>query len=123
MKYTEREVEKFFRRTLQKTRWDAVNRRNLEFDIDTDYIVELFFNQKGKCALTGWEMKLERGGDYFGNKNPKVASMDRLDNSKGYVKGNIQLACSYPNNFKGRLPNQVFLQFCKDVADTNFPNE
>lgn len=120
MKYDIADVEYFFKRTLQKTRYDAVNRRNLNFDLTTDCIIRMFFNQQGKCAITGWEMELERGGDFKNGKNPRVATMDRIDNNLGYVAGNIQLTCAFPNFLKGNMNNNEFLDFCKLVVDTNF---
>lgn len=44
---------------------------------------ELFLKQRGKCALTGEDLKL-------GYKNNQTASLDRIDNSIGYEKNNIQ---------------------------------
>lgn len=120
MRYGIADVEYFFKRTLQKTKYDAVNRRNLNFDLTTDCVIRMFFNQQGKCALTGWEMELERGGDFKNGKNPRVATMDRLDNNLGYVASNIQLTCAWPNFLKGGTNNDVFLDLCKLIVDHNF---
>ncbi len=120
MKYSIADIEYFFKRTLQKTKYEAVNRRNLNFDITTDCIVRMFLDQQGKCAITGWEMELERGGGFKNKINPRVATIDRLYNNLGYVEDNIQLTCAFPNFFKGRMNHNEFLDFCKLVVDANF---
>ena len=123
MKYGIADVDCFFRETLRKTKYDARKNRNLDFDIDVDYVLRMFFEQDGKCALTGWPMSLDRGGNYKGRMNSYVATMDRLDNQQGYVRGNIQLTCLLPNLTKGALNNKEFVELCKLVADKNCNND
>lgn len=118
MQYGNADVERFFKRTLQKTRYEAVSRRNLQFKVDLKYIVEMFFKQQGKCALTGWDLEFDRGGDFKSKINPRVATMDRIDNTLGYVPGNIQLTCSFPNFIKGSLSNNEFIDLCKLVVES-----
>lgn len=47
-------------------------------------LVELYNKQEGKCVLTGWEMTPIAG-------QFTTISVDRIDSSQGYIKGNIQL--------------------------------
>ena len=44
-------------------------------------------------------------------------TMDRKNNSEGYVKGNVQLVCWKANKIKGELDDTEFKEFCKLVAD------
>ena len=117
IKYGIGDVERFFKRTLQLTKYDAVKRRNLQFNIDLNDIILMFFDQQGKCALTGWDLELVHGGNFKSKINPRVATMDRIDNTLGYVPGNIQLTCSYPNFIKGSLSNNEFIDLCKLVVE------
>jgi hypothetical protein len=44
------------------------------------------------------------------------ASLDRIDNDKGYTLDNIQVTATLVNQAKRDLPEQDFLQMCFDVA-------
>jgi len=50
----------------------------------------------------------------FTNKNK--LSIDRIDSSKGYVEGNIQLVCRAVNYAKHALSQQEFIELCKEVV-------
>ena len=109
------EARRFLGVTVSKTRWSSREVRNLEFDIDIDYVMQLLGQQKGKCALTGWDLEFTRGGDWDG-KNPRGATMDRINSRRGYVRGNIQLVCGMPNVIKSHLDRDAFVELCKAVA-------
>jgi hypothetical protein len=65
-----------------------------------DVIVEQIIVQKGRCILT------ERPFVYLPH-NPHSPSRDRLDDSLGYVKGNLQLI-ALPLNTPKKPANKVF---------------
>ena len=109
------EARRFLGVTVSKTRYSAREIRDLDFDIDIDYIMQLLGQQQGKCALTGWDLEFTRGGDWDG-KNPRGATMDRINSSRGYVRGNIQLVCGMPNVIKSHLDRNTFVELCKAVA-------
>jgi hypothetical protein len=112
------EGQSFIARTVSKTRYSAKNIRNLTFEIDTDYVMAVLLVQKGKCALTGWDLEFTRGGDWNG-KNPRGASIDRIDGSQGYVRGNIQITCIQPNLIKNKMHNDDFIAMAKAIAKKN----
>lgn len=112
------EARRFLARTVTKARYSAINVRNLNFTIDINYVMDLLIKQDGKCALTGWDMEFSTGGNWHG-KNPRGATMDRIDNSKGYVPGNIQLTCGLVNIIKSSLNNSDFLDLCRSVTEHN----
>jgi len=111
------EARRFLGRTVSKTRYSAREVRDLDFEIDTDYVMEILVRQNGKCALTGWDLEFTRGGDWDG-KNPRGCTMDRIYNSSGYVRGNIQLVCGLANNVRNKLSMKEFTELCKAVAKT-----
>jgi hypothetical protein len=106
----------YLRETVRKTKSAAKCRRNLEFTIDLDYLLTLLEQQKGLCALTGWTLEFKRGGDFKGGKNPRGCTIDRIDNSQGYVPGNVQLTCCLPNYVKSDMDLEQFRDLCRDVA-------
>lgn len=69
-------------------------KRQLEVEIEVEYLEDLWEAQNGRCAITGVRMTT-RFGSLF------AASPDRIDSSRGYVKGNVQLVSKAANLAKG----------------------
>jgi hypothetical protein len=111
-------TEKFFAVSIKHAKHRSVL-KGIAFDanITPAYLAGLYDGQAGRCALSGVPMSLERGGDWYGGKNPFVCSMDRIDNSMGYTIGNIHLATARANNLRGDTPVAEFVKFCKLVAN------
>ena len=90
----------------------SCKKRNKECDVDLPYLKCLWEKQEGKCAVTGVELKLESSG----NKNYQ-ASIDRIDSSKGYIKGNIRYTSVSVNWLKSNLDDEhlkEFFNICKN---------
>lgn len=80
-------------------------------DLSLPYLAELWINQNGKCSLTGqW---LDHSSGTLDNKNPYRTSVDRIDNNKGYVKGNVRLLTHWANNAKSTWSDSIFKTFVK----------
>jgi hypothetical protein len=62
------------------------------------------------CALSGMKLTVERN-------HPLIASVDRINSNKGYVKGNVQLVASCVNLAKNKLSQKDFIKLCKSVVD------
>ena len=105
----------FLARAITLTRYEAKNRRNLEFDIDLAYLIDILQTQNNRCALTGWELEFTHGGGLH-RTNPLVCTMDRINNNRGYIRGNIQLTCWKPNKIKNDMSNEDFIKMCKAVT-------
>lgn len=83
--------------------------RNLEFSLDIEYLDALMQKQNHKCAYSGLEI-------FVGNsKFPKTASLDRIDNSKGYIKGNVQWVHKDVNKMKNVYSEEYFLELIKSI--------
>lgn len=87
--------------------------KGMELNITFDDLLLLYYKQKGKCAISGIEMSYIIGG---GRKDTNI-SIDRLDNSKGYVLNNIQLVCVQVNMMKGTLNKERLVFFCKNIVN------
>jgi len=110
------EARTYIQRTVSQTRYDCKpHRRDLDFDIDVDYILELYQRQQGLCALTGWPLEVTRGGSWHG-KNPRGLTMDRKNNSGGYTRGNLQLVGALANSTRSDMPLQDFIRMCGSIA-------
>lgn len=72
-------------------------KRNIPFDLDEIDIVS-----PHRCPILG--IILERGGKYRYNS----PSVDRIDNSKGYTKDNIQVVSQAANSLKLDMPIEVW---------------
>ncbi len=89
-----------------------------EIGVDLDYVYDVGASQDFLCALTGVELEFTRGGTYWGGKwcNPNSCTIDRIDNSKGYIPGNIQLVTWQANCMRNHWALDELIDFCKDVA-------
>jgi len=111
--------EEFYKvyNTLNTTLRDSRKRaRNMEFtfDLDISYMLKIYFKQNGRCELSKKPLDFKSGTPAM--KNPYKASIDRIDNSKGYIKGNVRLLCHWVNNAKSTYPDEVFDDFVKASA-------
>lgn len=92
-------------------------RRKIIFSITLKYLNSLFKKQDGKCALSGLDLT-------FKDKDiEKTASIDRIDSSRGYVKGNVQWVHKHVNFMKHQLNQDRFIELCKLIAERSRKNE
>jgi hypothetical protein len=87
--------------------------RNLKFTLTKRYLWNLFKKQKFLCKLSGIPL-------CFGRKRvtpETTASLDRIDSSKGYVRGNVQWVHKGINKMKQDLDNDYFIALCIKVAE------
>lgn len=85
--------------------------RGFDWAIDLDYCADLLESQGHKCVLSG--LPISACGD-FANI---TASLDRIDNTKGYVLGNVQFVHKKINMMRGSLTVGEFVGLCQSVAD------
>lgn len=80
----------------------SAKKRGHEISIDFNDILSIV---TPKCPVLGIDLDYSLGG----NKNktrPESPSVDRIDNSKGYIKGNIVIVSSLVNRVKSSLSLQ-----------------
>jgi hypothetical protein len=85
-----------------------------DYNLDLRYMTDLWIKQKGRCQLTGQIMSFQPGNQW--NKNPLSCSIDRIDNSQGYIKGNVRLLTHWANNAKSTWDFNVFESMIKSSS-------
>lgn len=91
-------------------------KRNLDFSVSLEYLTSLFKKQNAQCSLSGLEIKIPMGR-YDSVKT--TASLDRIDNNKGYIPGNVQFVHKNINYMKSIYDQKYFIALCKKVAQKN----
>ena len=85
--------------------------RGLFWDLEPEDIVQMYNEQQGVCALTGWPIGWAEKG------LTATVSIDRIDSSEGYVKGNVQLLHKDVNMAKQQYSQEYFIKMCKAIAN------
>lgn len=87
--------------------------RNYEFDVTIDYIWDLFLKQNRKCIYSDIDLCFKpKASSYTG-----TASLDRIDNTKGYVEGNVHWIHKQVNYMKHTQTENEFLEWCNKISE------
>lgn len=81
-------------------------KRELEFSITKNYIIQILELQNQKCALSDFDIDLKNGS----------ASLDRINNNLGYIVGNVQWLHRNINLLKHTWSVEEFKKLCCAVA-------
>ena len=105
-----------FLRNIEQTIWRRAKQRakkcNLEFNIDPkDIIIPEY------CPIL--EIPIECGTKDDYEYSP---SLDRIDNSKGYVKGNVWIISKKANSMKNSATPEELNKFCKNIIRYSLNN-
>lgn len=92
----------------------GAKKRNLNFDIIPEDVLEIYKKQNGLCVFTGAKLICN-----CSNSKKNNWSIDRIDNSKGYTKDNIVLVTKTANMFRNRSTIKELLEFCNMVVSTS----
>jgi len=87
----------------------SAHKRNQEFSISINDIVQCWIKQNQICAYTGREMTLEAG-------MLNTVSIERINSKIGYTVDNTILVCQAINRMKSDFGFEEFYEMCKDVA-------
>jgi hypothetical protein len=87
----------------------AAVKRNQEFSLTANDIVEMWDLQLAICPYSGREMTLEAG-------KLETVSIERIDSGIGYTRENTILVCNAVNRMKSDFSLQEFYDLCSDVA-------
>lgn len=85
-------------------------RGQLEVSIDLAYMESIYIKQRGRCAYTNAPIKF----------TDNTASLDRIDNDKGYIEGNVQWVHKDVNMMKRHYSDEYFVKICLMISN-NYP--
>ena len=86
----------------------------IDYNLTYPYLHDLFLSQDKRCKLSGEELTFTNG---WATNDPQTASLDRIDSSKGYIKGNVQWVHKDVNFMKGVLTTYRFKELCTKIHE------
>lgn len=97
--------------------------RQIPFNLSIEYLGDLLESQDYKCKITQVPINLP-----LSSKHPeceKTASLDRIDNSKGYIEGNVQWVHKAVNRIRHTNTLEQLYTYCAAIYHTtiNTPKE
>ena len=103
-------LEYFKNKPAKRLLWSARRRakiRGLDFNIVEDDIVV-----PTHCPILGIPLVNSRPR---GDSRRDIASLDRIDPTKGYVKGNIEVISWLANTMKNNAEPELLIKFAKEI--------
>ena len=93
---------------------DGAVRRNMEWNVSVEYAWQVYLNQNKLCKLTNLPIHFERNS----KKNGLLqnASLDRIDNNKGYIENNIQWLHKDINKLKWDWSTDKLYEMCELIV-------
>lgn len=73
----------------------SIKYREPNHNLSLQYLFELWKKQKGICPYTNIKMSLEDSTLKSNKITLKHASLDRIDSSIGYIRGNVEFVCLF----------------------------
>jgi len=102
----------FFLATRITSTKDRVAKNKRDFTITLDDIINLWYIQAGRCAITNLQMK-------HCYNSPLAVTIDRIDSKYGYNINNIQLTCQFANLAKNAHNNNDIIEFFTNAKYNN----
>lgn len=95
-----------------------------EVTISPEYLKSVWESQKGRCPFTGWELYLPISTMKWPNcPRQRRASLDRIDNSKGYIPGNVRFVCMMINFAKNSFNDSELEEFLDAITSRRKKSE
>ena len=98
--------KKMLRRAKQRAK-----EKGIEFNLTLDDVVI-----PTNCPILGIELKMHKGRS---GGNPNSPALDRVDNDKGYVKGNVMVMSHLANMMKSSATTEDLIRFANWVIETH----
>ena len=88
-----------------KNKKNIALQRGIEFELNLDWCMDKW--EQG-CPYTGKSFELD-------SNSPYNATFDRIDRSKGYIEGNVQLTSAIYNYSKNKWTHKEVIEFAKTL--------
>ncbi len=95
---------------ISNARQNSKRNPERDFNIDAEYMYQMWKNQNGLCALSNQILLLKKN-------TPYTLSIDKIYPNKGYIKGNVQWVIWAANRAKGDLTIQELLLLCNNIIE------
>lgn len=92
--------------------------RNVGTNLDLRYLQHLWAEQGGRCQVSGLRLALPRNSLEWERRthDPWKPSLDRIDSSRGYFKGNVRFVAVIANLARHRFSDEELVTFCRAVV-------
>lgn len=87
-------------------------------NITIDYLLNLWGKQSGKCFYSN--ISLNEPVFYGRGRSYKIASLDRIDSTRGYVTGNVVWCCWGCNSAKLDFTLKDYISLCEQIAQNKY---
>jgi hypothetical protein len=113
-----------FQNEKSKFKWyvnrATARRQHGEHNLDPTYLQEVWQSQNGTCPFTGWKLVLPYSCNGWEDKHtPESASLDRINNDIGYVRGNVRFIALMANLARQRFEDSDVIRFGEAIHNTN----
>ena len=90
-------------------------KKGMDFNLTDDYLHAMYTGTQGFCPMTGVPFEWEAGTR--AKRNLKAISLDRIDNEKGYVVGNVRLVSTWYNNARNHSDDDFVLEMAQRFVE------
>jgi hypothetical protein len=105
-----------FGEALRKARKRSQKRR-VPFNIDKDYLIDLFEKQNGRCYYSGLNLNMVKEDRLI--NDPMKMSLDCIDPDRGYTIGNVVWCAYCVNVFKQKMSVNQMIDICGGIIKTS----
>ncbi len=85
-------------------------------NVSIDDLKEIWDTQLGICEFSGVQLELSSYKNIIKNQI-YTASLDRIDSSKGYIKGNIRWVSRSINYMKNDMTDEMVWELCDLIKE------
>src|SRR5687767_13093228 len=104
-------------RSKDPIRFWITSRKNCwKGSLTTQYLIDLWNKQEGKCYYTG-EVLIPEGGRGTNKPAQNSASLDKLNPELGYIEGNVAWCSFRLNTMKGNATEEQFFATLQVILD------